>query len=64
MIGQDRDQVARREPILECAPPAGLEDLAVLLEEHIFQSPVEAEEPEEGLREDVPLADVELLMLA
>src|SRR5262245_4491267 len=59
VIGEDLDQVSCAQPFLERAPPAGLEYLAVLIEENVLQAPVEAEKLEEGLREDVILADVE-----
>src|SRR5687767_8830453 len=59
VIGENFHKVARLQALLERAPPSGLADLAVLLQEDLLEPPLESEELQECLRKHVVLADVE-----
>src|SRR5688572_31587942 len=53
MIGQNLEQVAFAQTLLDAAPPFGRQDLAMGFQEHVPEVGVEAEEAQERLREDV-----------
>jgi len=58
-VGDDVEDLAAQEPLLEVVPPRGPEDVAVDAGEELAQRLRQAEEGDELLREDVARADVE-----
>src|SRR5262245_11273078 len=58
MIGQNLEQFAVAEPVLDAAPPLGGQDLTMRLEEHVLEVGVESEEIQERFREHVVVGDV------
>src|SRR6185437_15310414 len=59
MVGQDLQHLAFGQPTLHLPPESGRKDLAVCAQERRALRRIEGDEIDEGLREDIPLTDVE-----